>query len=291
MNDQTRARLAERLAAARAKQPEGQGQEQGQGQPEGQGQHPQPIAQAAADSPAPTPTPTPTPPPPPPPKSKRGKLSPHLAEKIKRVHEADQYCYRLVVIENRPQFEVAKLLGVDRRTVSRRIERERKRLRAEFVGDEHERRLDATAQLKAVIRSAWQSFEKSKENAAKIVTKKTGEGTDAETEETRTTEAQAGDRAFLAEIRECVADIREIWGVDVQKDDQQNQNQNQISSTVNVHVQNDTSVFALRNELLSDPEYLEFQQQRALRQDVFAGPLPQGSVERPLENGPTPDGA
>lgn len=51
------------------------------------------------------------------------------------------------------------------------------------------------------------------------------------------------------------------------------------------------SVAAVRQSLLNDAEYLEFQRQRALRDDGQPGHVLAGDIERPLETRSTPGGA
>lgn len=104
-----------------------------------------------------------------------------------------------------------------------------------------------TQLLMHLFQQAMEEWEQSKRSAVKR-TKKTGGmygGEDSESEE-----GQCGDPRYLDQARQCLADIRKIWGANVQGD----------APSLNLQF----NIAELRQQMVADPDYIEVQRRKAL---------------------------
>lgn len=113
---------------------------------------------------------------------------------------------------NHTQFEIATMLGVDRSTVSRWLDRMRQEDYEAHAATREQHKIDQTRQLEHLASQALRAWEKSKEPLTRA-----RQTTNADGEEITVNEVveREGNIAYLQTAIKCMADIRAIWGFDV----------------------------------------------------------------------------
>lgn len=120
------------------------------------------------------------------------------------------------VIEGTPFWEVAKRLKASTQTIRDLCLQIDEYLLERSIRDIRLIRVRHQAHLESMYSKAMQSFEISKNPE---VTKENGKGANGDFSKERTVTHAAGDPTFLSNARQCLADIREIWGVNKKQTD------------------------------------------------------------------------
>jgi predicted transcriptional regulator len=153
------------------------------------------------------------------------------AERERKAWKLRQKCWT--------EARIAEELDLTQQAVSAILRRVEKRLSAQFQSRAEEIKAAQTAQLEYLADQALQAWERSQEDAegARTVTEAVELKTNEETLDdentpirrkqvlvpaekittTRTSEGQSGDPRFLAEARNALSEIRDIWGLNAPK--------------------------------------------------------------------------
>lgn len=147
-------------------------------------------------------------------------------------------------------------------------------------------KLEQHARLERIWQEANRGWRKSLKDAEKQTLKEGGKFGDS-VEHSR--EGQSGDSAFLTRMVDAVKGIRELWGLDDPKPDDNPAKATGVFINVNGADRVDVAAVDMRAELLRERDYLEFQRQRALEIDTDSSPIRADSEPGPMEDGAAPN--
>lgn len=119
-------------------------------------------------------------------------------------------------LQGKYQSEIAAICKVSQPQIHRDLQAIDKERRAAAVADLSEKRTRTEEVLLLVQREAWGGWQRSCEPAEVSLTKAV-DGDRARREASLRKEGQAGDATFLAVVRQCEADLRELHGLDAPK--------------------------------------------------------------------------
>ena len=140
-----------------------------------------------------------------------------------RTQHREMEVWRLRVLQNLSQAEVAERVGLSQQAVSKILSRLQERFAAEFVEQVKAHKEEHTAVLQQVASEALEQWRRSCEDGVSVATVtgrvKATEGGVFELPDqvTRTVAGQCGNAALLAQARGALADIRAIWGAEAPK--------------------------------------------------------------------------
>lgn len=119
-------------------------------------------------------------------------------------------------LQGKYQHEIATLTGVTQQQICKDLKAIDAQHKAAAVADLALKRTRSEDVLLLVQREAWDAWARSCQ-PAEVSLAKTVEGDRARREASLRKEGQAGDAQFLAVIRQCEADLRELHGLDAPK--------------------------------------------------------------------------
>jgi AcrR family transcriptional regulator len=130
--------------------------------------------------------------------------------------ENERQCWKLYVVDKMTVPQIAEQLGINKGTVSRRLQRAESRVIEQQTDSANKQRAIVLSELWSLYKDAreawWQSIGEHKKNKTKVIKgKEGGDVTQAEV----ASERKVGDARFLEAARSILADVRKMQGYDM----------------------------------------------------------------------------
>ena len=141
---------------------------------------------------------------------RRGRVSKETA----RAHEQQAWELRR---EGRTHSQIAELMGLERTTVTKILQRVRKRVQSKLDSDVEQHRSEQIARYEKIYAEAMAAWELSKDSTKKTAVRKKVTGGKFEGEEESVkVEEERGDPRYLATAMNALASLQKLVGMDVQ---------------------------------------------------------------------------
>jgi len=173
--------------------------------------------------------------------------------------------------------QIAARLGIDSATIRHDLAHLRRDWQTSAIGDFHQAQQQELARLAQVEREAWSAWDDSKRDLVTTKVSKEGDENRSKQRAEQTTRGQSGNPRYLDVIQRCIERRCKMFGLDVPL--RRVEEGGQIDAE---------ALRALREELLSEEAYLEFQRQGVAQADLLAGPVRAPRQRRPMEDGQAP---
>ena len=173
-------------------------------------------------------------------------------------------------LQGRSHSQIAEVLGVDRTTVTKLLQRVRKRKQAKTDGDVDQHRSEQIARYEKIYEESMTAWEASKQASKTAIRKKITGGKFAGEEESIKVEEAHGDPRFLATAMNSLAQLQKLVGVDTQPRPEDNQSKMSNLSAEDRAARLKEIISAGRDrekqKLLPNPIYVEKSEQDQLVQ-------------------------